>query len=95
MANQIFRKLIEVEIRLGFLSIPTKSIELMPSENTKIEVLLNDHEEKLSYNPDHRRIFGLTSWLREHNAEVGDLVIVTKKDNKYIFTIKKQETNNI
>lgn len=94
MRNQIIRKLIEVEIRLGFLTIPSKSIELMPSENTQIKVILDRKEGKLSYNPNYRRIFGLTSWFRKNNAEPGDLVIITKKEEAYIVLLKKQDTTN-
>ena len=94
MRNQIIRKLIEVEIRLGFLTIPSKSIELMPSENTQIKVILDGKEGKLSYNPNYRRIFGLTSWFRKNDAEPGDLVIITKKEGVYIVLLKKQDTTN-
>lgn len=35
MTKGFSRKLIEVEIRLGFLSIPSRGTELMPEEKTK------------------------------------------------------------
>jgi hypothetical protein len=91
LASQIFRKLIEVEIRLGFLSIPSKGVELMPSKNEKIKVNVNGKDILLSYNPEHRRIFGLTSWYRKQNAKPGDLVILTKKNDLYLIVLKNQE----
>jgi len=40
MANKIIRKLIEIEIRLGFINIPSHGIELMPDDSTKIKAVL-------------------------------------------------------
>jgi len=94
MANQIIRKLIEVEIRLGFLSIPSKSLELMPSEKSQIKVSLDGVDTQLSYNSEYRRIFGLTGWFRKHKAEAGDLIIVTKQENKYVVILKKSQLTN-
>ena len=94
MAKGFTRKLIEVEIRLGFLSIPSKGSELMPEEKTKINVFLDDKEKplSLSYNPDYKRIFGLTTWYRKHKAEPKDEVIVKQTKEKpatYRLSFKK------
>jgi len=91
MTEQIIRKLIEVEIRLGFLTVPTKNKQLFPNNKEKIESMLNGDRKSLLYNPEHRRIFGLTSWFKENKADVGDLVVITIKEGCYIFILKKQE----
>lgn len=31
----------------------------------------------------------MTSWYRENEVSIGDLIIITKKENKYIFILKK------
>lgn len=90
MSEQVFRKLIEVEIRLGFLAIPTKDIELFPSDKSQVILRLDGTDMPLSYNPEHRRVFGLTAWYRKHNAKPGDLVILTKYENVYTAIIKDQ-----
>lgn len=76
METGFSRKLIEVEIRLGFLSIPSKGTEIMPDEKTKVDVYLDNENEirSLSYNPDHKRLFGLTQWFRKHKANPKDEV---------------------
>lgn len=93
MANKILRKLIDVEIRLGFIYIPSQNIELMPDINTKIEVNLDDKIEKVTYNPVHRRIFGLTSWYKKHNLKVGQEVIIIRENNIYKFELKNKKEN--
>jgi hypothetical protein len=40
MKNKFIRQLIEVEIRLGFLSIPSHGVELMPEKKVKSKQLL-------------------------------------------------------
>jgi len=96
MTKGFSRKLIEVEIRLGFLSIPSKGTELMPEEKTKVDVLLDDEERalSLSYNPDHKRIFGLTSWYKKHKAKPKDEVIlrmIKETPPTYKLSFKKAE----
>lgn len=78
MAKGFSRKLIEVEIRLGFLSVPSKGTDIMPNEKTKVEIFLDDDEKplSLSYNPSHRRLFGLTAWYKKHQAKPKDEVDV-------------------
>jgi len=91
MANKIIRKLIEVEIRLGFMYIPSKSIELMPLKSAKINAIIDDINQTLTYNSVHRRIFGLTEWYKKNNLKLGQEIIVTKENNIYKFEIKKSE----
>lgn len=96
MEKGFTRKLIEVEIRLGFLSIPSRGTELMPEEKTKVNVYLDDKEKtiSLSYNPDYKRLFGLTEWYKKHKAEPKDeviLKIIKDKPPTYRLSFRKAE----
>ena len=82
MENKIIRQLIEVEIRLGFLSIPARGIQFMPSKNGKIDVLINGHKTQLSYNSDHRRVFGLTKWYKQNKAKPKDEIELIQNTNE-------------
>lgn len=73
MNQKFLRKLIEVEIRLGFINIPKHAIDLFPSEKTKIQVFINEQEQILSYDPKNRRIYGLTSWYKQNKLKPQDL----------------------
>jgi len=83
MENKIVRKLIEVEIRLGFLSIPAAGFTLMPQNNSKIAVQMDNKDKEFTYNAVHKRIFGLTKWYKSHNLKIGDKVILEKLDKGY------------
>ena len=91
MKSKFVRKLIEVEIRLGFLSIPSHGIELFSGSNEKIDVKINGEKRKLSFNANHRRIFGLTGWYKEIGAKIGDLIEVHKKTDVYEIKFLKEE----
>lgn len=92
MKNKFARKLIEVEIKLGFLSIPSHGIKFMPNKKTTIIVILDGKKRSLSYNPKHRRIFGLTKWYRKHNAKPKDEVTLVKhSENKYELYFKSRD----
>jgi hypothetical protein len=92
MKNQVIRKLIDVEIRLGFLHIPADGIELMPSASGKISVALSDGLNNLTYNAERKRIFGLTKWYRKHRAKVGDEVHIEKTGGNYTLRFQRKET---
>lgn len=68
ITNKFLRELTNVEIKLGFLHIPSKAIEFFPNQNGKIKIKINNQNKELSYNSNHRRIFGLTSWYKEIKA---------------------------
>jgi hypothetical protein len=91
MQNQIVRKLIDVEIKLGFLNIPAKGIEYMPEVNTKIPVIVDSKSQQLRYNAIYKRIFGLTKWYRKHVLKPGDTVILTKLKDKYELNHRKKD----
>ena len=88
MKNKIIRKLIDVEIRLGFLHIPALGIELMPDRNSKISVAIDGKSSELTYNSTHKRIFGLTRWYKAHTVKVGDEVLIEKDGNRFILSFK-------
>lgn len=91
ISNKILRKLIEVEIRLGFIYIQSQNLGLMPDSNTKIEANLDGKNKKLTYNSIHRRIFGLTDWYKKYNLKPGQEIVIIKENDIYKFEIKKKE----
>lgn len=90
MDKGFIRKLIDIEIRLGFLHIPSHGVEIMPNEKTKVDVFLDDRDKltSLSYNSSYRRLFGLTSWYKKHNAKPGDEVKVKILNKQPSFIYK-------
>ncbi len=88
MKTKIVRKLIEVEIRLGFLYIPASGIELMPENNSKISVNIDGKSTELTYNATYKRMFGLTKWYKAHSVKVGDEVVIGKEDGRYSISFK-------
>jgi len=73
---QIVRRLIGVEVKLGFLYVPSGGLQYFPSRGQKIGVTIEGVSRKLTYNADHRRIFGLTSWYKSRRASPGDEVAI-------------------
>ena len=94
MGNKFIRQLIEVEIRLGFLYVPSKGIELMPDSTSKIKVVVDGEKRRLQYNSNHRRIFGLTDWYKKIKVKPKDLVEVNKKQDSYEINFVKEEKVN-
>jgi len=94
MVKKFIRKLIDVEIRLGFLHIPAVGIEMMPEKDGKITVAIDGKDNELTYNAKHKRVFGLVRWYKVNNVRVGDEVILEKGGLKYVlsFKDKSQET---
>jgi len=98
MTKGFSRKLIKVEISLGFLSVPSKGTKLMPEEKTKIDIFLDDSDKtrSLSYNPDHKRIFGLTAWYKKHKAEPKDEISMKLiKENPPTYRLKFEKAGPI
>lgn len=87
------RKIIGVEKKLGFLYIPAQGQEFMPSKTEKVSVLLEDENKpiELSYNSDHKRIFGLTSWYNQHKIEAGTLLNVELTKQQIKLSVAKKE----
>jgi len=91
MSKKVVRKLIEVEIRLGFLHIPASGFELMPTESGPIEVAMPDGLVNLTYNANHKRIFGLTKWYKKQGVKVGDEVIIERNSQNYSIRFESKE----
>lgn len=94
MVKKFIRKLIDVEIKLGFLHIPAAGIEMMPEKDGKIAVAIDGKEKHLTYNAKHKRVFGLVRWYKSHKTRVRDEVVFEKNGTKYAlsFKDKSQET---
>lgn len=94
MVKKFIRKLIEVEIKLGFLHIPAAGIEIMPDRDGKIAVVIDGKDNELTYNATHKRVFGLVRWYKAHHVRVGDEVVFEKDGDKFVllFKDKLQET---
>jgi hypothetical protein len=88
------RKIIGVEKKLGFLYIPAQAQELMPSQSEKVSVLLEGDKKatELSYNADHKRVFGLTTWYNKHKIEVGTILNIELSKELIKLSVAKQET---
>lgn len=85
------RRLIPVEIKLGFINIPAHGVELMPDKSGQIEVYLGNEKTTLRYNADYKRIFGLTKWYKDHGIKATDEIVIDKlKENTYRFTLKRE-----
>jgi hypothetical protein len=94
MKNKVVRRLIEVEIKLGFLHIPASGIEMMPAENQQLPVTMPDGSASLRYNAQYKRLFGLTKWYKKQGVKVGDEVLIEKDGSNYSikFPPKKQHS---
>ncbi len=73
---QFEKKLIAIEIELGFLRVPADGKMFMPSESRNIGVFWDDKHIQVTWNSKHQRVFGLTSFYKEKNARPGDKIIV-------------------
>lgn len=75
---QFEKKLIAIEIELGFLRVPKEGVGFMPPESGAVWLKINEDKPAIQsmWNRTHQRIFGLTSFYKEKNAKPGDKVIV-------------------
>lgn len=87
------RKIIGVEKKLGFLYIPAQGQEFMPIHTTKVFVLLEGTAKatELSYNADHKRIFGLTNWYNKNRVAAGTIIDVELTKEQIKLSVAKSE----
>lgn len=87
------RKLIGVEIKLGFLYVPAQARKNLPNENAEIQVRLPNTKKSntQSYNSDHNRIFGFTEFYRKHKLEADSLISVEVGFNEIKISIPQKE----
>ncbi|NOY35496.1 MAG: hypothetical protein GXP44_01070 [bacterium] len=78
------KKLIAIEIELGFLRVPSKHKKNLPPKPGKIRVFINEskHSVQLRWDPKNQRIYGLVSFFRDNNAKPGDKVEIGYKSEK-------------
>lgn len=71
-------KITKANVELGFVTIAVANLEHFPKgkESIKITCIFENENEpvQLTYNPIRNRIFGLTGWYRQHNAQAGDFI---------------------
>ena len=70
-SKEFVREVIRVEVDKGFLYVPSKAVDLMPVQKGKISVVVAGADKSLdaTYNPDTRRIYGLTAAFRSIGAQ--------------------------
>jgi len=87
------RKIIAVEKKLGFLYIPAQGQEFIPAHTTKVSVLLDGTAKttELSYNADHKRIFGLTNWYNKNSVTAGTIIGVKLSKEHIKPSVAKSE----
>ena len=94
MGTQITRQLIGVEIKLGFLYVPSRAVPQLPAQGQKVAVSMAGQARQLTYNAEHRRIFGLTSWYKSHKASVGDeVVLIVTGPNAYALKFRAKSSS--
>ncbi len=97
MSNNITyqRKLIGKEVELGFLYVPAEARQALPNDNAELNVLLPNasNTSKHTYNSDYNRIFGLTTFYREHNLQPNNIIEVEVSQEK--ITIKLDNVNEV
>lgn len=76
--NQFKNKITAINVELGFVCVNSKNSDYFPKGDGSLEITClfeNENEpQKLTYNPKLKRIFGLTGWYRQHNAQAGDFI---------------------
>lgn len=75
---QFEKRLIAIEIELGFLRIPKEGVGFMAPESGSVWLKFDEDKPAIqsTWNKRHQRIFGLTSFYKEKNAKPGDNVVV-------------------
>ncbi|KKQ31920.1 MAG: hypothetical protein US45_C0037G0014 [Candidatus Nomurabacteria bacterium GW2011_GWA1_37_20] len=75
---QFEKKLIAIEIELGFLRVPKEGVGFMAPESGAVWLKLDEDKPAIqsTWNKKHQRIFGLTNFYKEKNAKPGDKVTV-------------------
>lgn len=85
------RKLIEVEIRLGFLYVPAEARGPLPAQSDEVKVGIKNipNPQIKKYNADHNRIFGMTALYNELGVKLGD--VLTVEVTQQLITISAKE----
>ena len=75
---QFEKKLIAIEIELGFLRVPKEGVGFMTPESGTVWLKVDEDKPAIqsTWNKKHQRIFGLTSFYKEKYAKPVDRVVV-------------------
>jgi len=95
---QFDKKIIAIEIELGFFRVPANGKRLLPLESGKIEVYLGESKKPLQLTWDYKnqRIYGLVNFYRRNKARPGDRVAVEYLGGKsYRLIFSKTTTEEI
>lgn len=86
------RKIIGVEKKLGFMYVPSVGQTYMPITTGKVKVLLEGEPKvtSLTYNVDHKRIFGLTSWYNTHKIKEGTVLNIELSEELVTVSIANE-----
>ena len=90
------RKIIEVETRLGFMSIPAKAKHLLPSKNCSLQVVCKNKtisNYELNYNVQYSRIFGLTTWYRANNITTNTFLDISIENGVVYVTMQNKNAH--
>lgn len=84
------KKLIAIEIELGFLNVPKRLKKFFPKEKERINFIVNSIRKKLLYNPSNpARITGLTDFYRKTKAVPTDIIEFEIIENRIKLNLKK------
>ena len=81
MKNQkITSKLSQIYLNYGIIPIGEKPELDLPEDkkSIKIEAVFDDYNkiQLLTYDPPHKRFFGVKGWYKTHNAKPGDSIVI-------------------
>lgn len=84
------KRLIAIEIELGFLNVPARLRKLFPKKKGEIDFTINNNKKRLLYNPSKpARITGLTKFYRNMKATPTDIIEFEVIENKISLNLKK------
>ncbi|OIO08014.1 hypothetical protein AUJ27_01435 [Candidatus Falkowbacteria bacterium CG1_02_37_44] len=89
--SQFQNKITQINVELGFIIINKANLIHFPKGNDSVKITCifeNENEPvQLTYNPKLNRIFGLTGWFRQHNAQAGDFINFEVKEPFKIYKL--------
>jgi len=92
VTGKFVKRLIPIEITLGFVRVPNKYKELFPRTDSSITFYLGSSKRRsrLHYNSKHQRITGLANFFRLNNAKPRDVLEFEKiRSNEFILRLIK------
>jgi len=92
---QFDKKIIAIEIELGFFRVPANGKRLLPLESGKIEVYLGESKKPLQLTWDYKnqRIYGLVNFYRRNKARPGiEATEITEQEAEEIIDLSGLST---